>query len=535
MSDSSGSPRQNACRACTKAKRACDRRFPRCGRCTDRMIECQYFGRLKGNPWTHGYKPVPLAPRAERDDYTSTEITCIRGEVTEVTPHFHVSDTAEGLDAPSLRGPYDLTGFPPGTQVNPLVPDRPEMSFHLSQIPQSIFVPSPHYKQHGLSPFILSRQDWFLHPESWEVKHTYTASPPDPHTVFKSFVNTVKGWLHDFSTMGHNIFIHQQLYHSSSSRVPLCIQDAWLTLTAYLTKTEQTEDMILQILDNRLTGLLSSQQASTTLDVQTHLARTHALLIYTLIRLLFHNPPIQRTQAVDALPVLSTWCQQLREAAINEVPNLFQADFSASYASPIPNGEIMEETALWRAFIISESIRRTWMLVSATLRIFQPWSAANTDQDCLDLSTVTQNRCLGFLSFTIRAGLWEAKSASEWANLHSSHAGTQLAHSSGGHDNGRDKGPGLAVEARRPDIPTDGQLWESCGKTVITTFIQDTVGPCISLTPVFLESVGIVDKVLEETRPEDVDEWTNEIFRMGLAREKIDAWMRKGISRVFAG
>lgn len=529
MLGSSGSPRQNACKACTRTKRACDRNFPRCGRCADKLIECQYFRKFVRT------RPVLLAPRTEGRIHTDTHI--IHGKEA---PHVHKLHTQEEPGLHPLIHQSRLTRVPPRVQIHDINPPAlawPEVSFQPSQIPRSIFVPTPHYKNQALSPNSLLQYGWFLHPDSWEVKRTYIASPPDPQIVFKVFVNTVRGWLRDFATTGHNIFIHQRLYRSPGGGMPLCMQDAWLTLTAYLTKSDQTEDMILQILEERARGLLYMEDPSKAMDVRTHLARTHALLIYTLIRLFFDNPPLQRAQAVDALPVLSMWCQQLRETAIGEAPNLFQADFSTSDANSFINGHEIEQTSFWHAFIISESIRRTWMLVSATLRIFQPWPAAGNDQNCLDLSTVTQNRCLGFLSFTIRAGLWEAKSASEWADLHNSGCG-------GPRPAGSDHGYGQE-EADQHNIPTDGQLWEGCTNTVITTFIQDATGTdpstgiggglSMSVTPIFLESVGIVDKVVEETRPEDVDEWTNQIFRMGLAGEKINAWDRKSRSRVFAG
>lgn len=412
----------------------------------------------------------------------------------------------------------------------------------LPQISPSIFVPTPHYKQYALSPDLLSKQGWFLNPDSWEIKRTYITSPADPRMVFKDFVNTLKTWLHQFASTGHNVFIHRQIYHPSRGGMPFCIQDAWLTLNAYLAKTEHTQDIIFQILDDRTRKLLLLAQDQKQIDVRSHIARTHALLIYILIGLLFHNPSGQKIEAEECLPVLAAWCHEMRDTAVAEAPTLFSPTTAPDPFFDITNKvvtqEEIEQNSLWNAFIISETVRRTWMIASAALRIFQPCSASRTGtRDSLDLSTVTQNRCLGFLSFTIRAGLWEAETADEWAKLHTRNARPRIQDDTAHQTRTRDQRPLPEDDGRQAS--SDGQLWEECPKTVITTFIQDMVADTdsptrgsretyMSLIPVFLESVAIVDKVLEETRPEEVDSWTIQIFRMGLAGEKIDAWLGKG-------
>ncbi|KAM7183287.1 putative rna polymerase [Rhypophila sp. PSN 637] len=345
------------------------------------------------------------------------------------------------------------------------------------QIPQSIVIPTPHYNNnnHAIPPNILSEQGWFLHPDSWEVKRTYVPSiAGDPHSIFRAFVKSVKAWLGDFATTGHNIFIHRRLYQSPRVRggMPTCLQDAWLTITAYLAKTDQTEELILQILDDRADRLLSEQHLTTLppeeLDIRAQLARTQALLIYTFIRLLYDNPPEQRTKALSSLPVLSACCHSLCDAAIAQAPSLYLSSNSLiDLTSSSAIREEVEQMSLWHAFIVSESIRRTWMLVSSVLRIFNQAHPPSAGVESMDLTTVTPHRCLGFLSFTIRAGLWDAENAFQW-------------------------------------------------------------GPAsMSVTPVFLESVGILDRILEETTPEDVDSWTNQILRMVLPSERIDRWARK--------
>lgn len=374
----------------------------------------------------------------------------------------------------------------------------------LPQIPPSIFNPTPHYRHHALSPELLSDQGWFLHPDSWEIKRTLIRAPADPRSRFRVFVKTAKSWLHDWATTGHNIFIHHNLYHHSRGGLPPCLEDAYLTLTAYLSKTEQTQDMILQILENRATALLSQQPLPTELGIlsnpilstRAHLARTQALLIYTLLRV-SSGCPRQLAQAEDSLPVLFTWAHQMRNSAITESPFLYipptqsfdtilspQTLLSHTPPGPSPT-QIIEQSTLWQAFITSESLRRTWMLISATSNIYSRHKDRRPNP-----------RCLGFMSFTMRRGLWSATNAWQWGQI--------------------------ATQKQ----PSDGRIWRESPREIVSVDLsEDGRG-----SPVFLESIGVVEKVMAETTPDEVDDFTNEIFSIALSGEKIDRWVGGGVS-----
>ncbi|KAM7212800.1 hypothetical protein V8F06_011835 [Rhypophila decipiens] len=564
MPPSSTPASRNACVACTLAKRACDRHVPRCGRCVDRLLECQYYGKFRLDGTLVGRtrnRPTLLAPRP-----THTQLP-----QANTTPDTGIPESESIQCEPeSFFDPTDSLLAPP--VVFPTCPDMPFLespnslpsidwpNTHSIQIPPSIFIPTPHCNLNATPPNMLSEQGWFLHPDSWKVKRTYVPSlAGDPHSIFRAFVKSVKAWLGDFATTGHNIFIHRHLYHSQRVRggMPTCLQDAWLTITAYLAKTDQTEELILQILDDRADRLLSKQHfinlPPEELDIRAQLARTQALLIHTFIRLLYDNPPEQRTKALSSLPVLSAWCYSLSDAAIAQAPSLYMSSNSSLINLDSCSGthQEIEQTSLWHAFIVSESIRRTWMLVSSVLRIFNQPQPPTSGVDSMNLTTVTQHRCLGFLSFTIRAGLWDAQNAFQWGRLHSSRASYRKEGHPNDHTLYQPSGSSQAAWTDEGDrVPSDGKLWSESKRTIITTFIQDRgLGPnmdgsnivhcagdqilynaeaaSMSVTPVFLESVGILDKILDETTPEDVDSWTNQILRMVLPSERIDRWASK--------
>ena len=239
---------------------------------------------------------------------------------------------------------------------------------------------------------------FFLTQDSWDLKAEFMPNTIPSSTFYRGFVNILQGWLRDWSSRGHNIFIHPDLYPGG---MPTCLEDAYMALAAYLSRTKETEALVFQIIENRVTSLRQQSvwfEGIETLDTRARLARTQALLVYTLIRV-FDGCPRQRALAEDTFDTLSQWAAQMRDTALAEAPSIYEG-----LGGLRPGGDGRLEQALWQAWILSESVRRTWMLQSATLNLCQLQDGARTG-------------CSGYLLFTIRQGLWEAPSAQRWVEL----------------------------------------------------------------------------------------------------------------------
>jgi hypothetical protein len=185
-----------------------------------------------------------------------------------------------------------------------------------------------------------------------------------------------------------------------------------MSLSCYFQKTASNQHMVFRIIEGRVSqlvsqGIPSSSSSNTStqtrpLDTLEYLARVQALLIYQCIGLYDGNVRLRRLAEQHA-PVLERWLMQLLEH-VSQVPCCGSAvvsldekmPFTLDLASPIPS-----ENLVWYSWIISESMRRTWLIASGVQGVYK----------LIQNGTGT---CLGGTMFTSRRGFWEAPSATVW-------------------------------------------------------------------------------------------------------------------------
>ncbi|KAH8879764.1 hypothetical protein GQ53DRAFT_738052 [Thozetella sp. PMI_491] len=251
------------------------------------------------------------------------------------------------------------------------------------------------------SPY--TQMAWFLTPESWSVVPLRT----DVFTQASKemgwrYIHQLRGWLADWTAHGGNSFIHPRLYRA---RQPLCILDAFTALSSYLTRTPATEDLVQSILEARATALVDSAEAEVLLpdDCYAHLSRVHALFVYSVLRL-FDNDIRQRHLAEQQLPTLRAWADAMLSSARRAASrgSFFRCDvidgISGQGLAP-PN----QEDVLWHSWILSESIRRTWVAAQLAYGIF-------TAMQHHEIAECPK----GALMYTARRGVWDAPSAFSW-------------------------------------------------------------------------------------------------------------------------
>ncbi|KAI0844350.1 hypothetical protein F5Y00DRAFT_248995 [Daldinia vernicosa] len=362
---SARNPRFKACAACTRAKRPCSKRLPRCDRCERRNIPCRY-------------PPPYLTARdyAETDSGSAaTEASLTR---TGAALPIHVVSFEPSYPKTSEAQPGDpfhpcCAGFPENTKTLPL------------------------------------GHDWFYRSDSWTISRSNTPSfPTEAFDVraLKQYITTVQSWLRLWVATGRSPFIHHRLY---SPKMPRCVQDAYTALTAYLARTPESSEICFQIIRDRAEGLVEEAQptgGSMPLDPFDHLARVHALFVYQMIGL-FDGDIELRVEAESRISTLTSWVAEMwdsaeLDASLYSTMLALEQDVGSSEGTP--TAAPTDETTAWRRWILSESIRRAWIIVTITQSIYL-------------LFKTGWSHCPGSVNWTPRAGVWDAPDQYDWCKL----------------------------------------------------------------------------------------------------------------------
>ncbi|KAI0196812.1 hypothetical protein EV127DRAFT_88910 [Xylaria flabelliformis] len=363
-----------ACFSCIRAKRRCDKSIPSCGRCMDKGLPCKF---PLARPYARRKTPRPASEQpAEK---------LVGLENTD-----EVYASTSGLNWDDDEYLLSLWMHPDDSQDN----DR------------GIVAPPP-----------LANSDWFLLGDSWSA-HEYDLADFQPKiglSHWKGYIKCVRRWLYQWVTDARSPFIHRYLY--AENGLPSCLQDAYSTLAAYVGKTENNEEVVMQLVADK-TNFLLQQRGSSDLfsstdswgisssppaaDILEHLAQVQALFIYQFIRL-FDGDIKHRAQAEQHNATLQQWRTQLWEAA--RLRAYLQQTLGEASFSNVRSHDVCGPAAqVWDNWILAESIRRTWIVVNYTYSVYI------TLRD-------GQGSCPGSIAYTLRRGLWDAATPTEWCRL----------------------------------------------------------------------------------------------------------------------
>ncbi|KAF9875882.1 mnng and nitrosoguanidine resistance protein [Colletotrichum karsti] len=385
--------KQKSCFQCVESKRRCDRSLPFCSRCIDREVECTYVParRTPRLPALAGPSEVipglgslwdPLGAQHVVNDIVLSE-----QDMEGLRESLFNPDTLSNIRAPIHRAEEVTTSSTSPFSSNP----------HAASVESDLRV-------RQLIPSI-ERLCWFLLTTSWNIE--YQNNPPSaipPAAVFTNFVRGLQSWLTCYLRKGHNPFIHRHLY--SDENIPRCMQDAYAAIAVSQTITPDNEHVVDTASSTYVLDLLASHSASgqsfPLFSTRDHLARTQALLIHLLLSLFSPSIP-RRAKAESLIDTLRLWARQLWEsAALDATSSAFHPN-TLSIAEP--NNEDAEEAvaSLYRAFVLSESVRRTFLLTSIATGVYS------------SLQQTWKHACHGDVCITARAELWDANSSARWA------------------------------------------------------------------------------------------------------------------------
>ncbi|KAL0936755.1 RNA polymerase ii mediator complex component [Colletotrichum truncatum] len=251
---------------------------------------------------------------------------------------------------------------------------------------------------------------WFLEPSSWEIDFKAVGEDDRicyPDSGLDNFIAQMRSWLDQWTSENRCPFIHSRLY---GSNIPSSLQHGLAAWQVYRAATTPTSERIaLRMAESWSQNIVQEKALSDNLhnagelpDLLEQLGRTQALLIFQVIGL-FDGDVRARAKAEGLLSIVSRWANELLGIAgaqvssdhlenPDELLNSPQIDRLRSCGTP---------ASTWKAWILSESIRRLWIvatLTEAAFLIHQQGFAT----------------CPGSISFTARSGLWDAPSHHAW-------------------------------------------------------------------------------------------------------------------------
>lgn len=307
--------RQKSCVSCAEGKRRCDRQTPQCSRCVGRGLECTY---VKGSSAKQRQKSL----------------------VADVQP----------IGSESYNNLDDILSLWSSNSDSLIDNSSVTTSWHTGS-PSFLDTPS-------LFPAIFFPER--VVPDKWSITQS---------------LRCVKSFPQIFARSRQTPFIHQRLY---DTYLPNAIQDAFTVSAAYCTRTAETEDMSLRVLEAKAASLV--QQVHQTTSLEELLASVQALMLFHIIQL-FDGDIRQRSIAERNMDTLRTWTTRLRVQA-----------------------EDLGHASSWQEWIFAESIRRT-VIFSAL--IYSLYSSLK-DGYC------SNAKLLSMLPFTSNSGLWDLTTSAAW-------------------------------------------------------------------------------------------------------------------------
>ena len=287
----------------------------------------------------------------------------------------------------------------------PLVDDDPLGTTEASTLPatpQSLIETVATSAQHEREALSYAGNDefvswWFAAPDTWMIDQApggVKRMPPASHDLDDA-IQTLQHWLSSWTIGQANPFFHSELYRQ---RFPSHLQDAYLSLSLYNARTTTNKSTVFRILEDKVVQLVSARHhcsSKPTLDPLELLSYAQALLVHQVIGLFDGNIRLRHVAEKHIL-VLIEWIHDIVNRAQHQQP---LGRFLLS--SPHEAASMQWEKSAWYSWILAESIRRTWLMVSMVQGMYM------TSRDGVD-------HCLGGMVFTSRAGFWEAPTASTW-------------------------------------------------------------------------------------------------------------------------
>ncbi|KAK3324041.1 hypothetical protein B0T19DRAFT_427564 [Cercophora scortea] len=430
-------PRRKSCAGCIKAKRRCTLELPVCQRCAQRKIDCRYPSigiakrpapgtiatpattghatRATTQPNPHYIPPVPnyhpqlslpLPPVAWSPSGTGTDMFQWDG-ATYLPDPSPPQTTSEQLPLPPIATPSAAeppSAAPPEPRLAVDANDAviSQQSSAASLMPLHSFNPQSALFRSPLDPSISTSPPLNRGRPVEEIIHHAIK------TRLQYTLDKVMAAPQQMVTENHTPWCHPHLYEYE---MPKSMQDAYSSCALYMAKNPANAHVIHRSVESRVQDLISTPIPLTPLEV---LARTHALLLYQILRL-FSDDLRTRTAAESTM-------HHLEDAALALIAHVAfdEITFDDSDQDPhddqqqLPNPIHIPESVpriypvsprrkFWDLWVFQESARRTCLIAFIFLQLYRVMTG--------HIPLYCDHTVFMSHSITLSAHLWTAKDA----------------------------------------------------------------------------------------------------------------------------
>ncbi|KAI1614674.1 hypothetical protein EDD36DRAFT_234543 [Exophiala viscosa] len=393
LMDSLPKRKQKNCDNCVSGKRRCDRRKPVCSRCAHKRVSCIYGRNIPTGQFDHGQTEASMLFMNEIASESPTCSPVAQGhppndELRDFCLDPRLGDaTTDSLQNFMINACFDgnVTTNPFTTLIeNNLTPNQDPWLFQVEQgIMQersSSPVDEEVMKAYGnMAGICADVEPWHLY---------------DPTTPLHYTVNRVKSFIDDVASQNATPFMHRYLYRDYT---PPCILSCFATSVLYTHRTQANTSMVMRAIHNGVKKLVNAETGHIPATPLEKLARTQALFLYQIIRLL-HGDVTLRAQGESDIALLQAWLGDLCKVREN-----------LSGCAQYGHRETRNPTPKWESWIFAECVRRTIIMAHSFLKIYEMMRGPAQGDDQGVWACVHR--------WTISRHLWEAKSPSEFAHM----------------------------------------------------------------------------------------------------------------------
>ncbi|KAJ5596481.1 hypothetical protein N7450_002939 [Penicillium hetheringtonii] len=368
-------PRRKSCEGCKLAKRRCDLGFPACSRCLVRGSPCIYPGRLPAAYKSIVDEPVPEIPAVETiRPNISMKYPLSTNDSIYVDPALHVNPDSMDYQLDDLALPIQSASL--SASVDRLLTvrnfavacPRTRSLRPLSEIVASHLQFAIDILKNAPKMMVLENQTPWCHPQ-----------------LYKNHMPK------EMQGMSFLVASHSQPQSFQLTRNAL---DAYSCCSLYMCKNETNAPVIMNLFEARTSEILSSPQP---LEPSDMLARTHALLLYQIMRL-FDGDIRSHAKSRSLFATLESSVLFL----MANVPTPSPSDPTELFPLPIDR-----TTELWEVWVLHESARRTVLFTYYFIQIYKV-----LQEDLL----VSCDGKLGLEhSWYLSGDLWKAENAFDFA------------------------------------------------------------------------------------------------------------------------